>query len=151
MHNIKIILHFSLQSIGWLLQFKCLLVSGTWSDGSGSGISDVVWSAANILVYVADTMFGLNGRNEYVGLAVHIKLEMWNRVLCSVKRQVQWWRWQKWRDTRPSPFGIFLVDVCLPVAMLLMLEWEVGVDEDFSLQGVTVCHWASSWQQFEGL
>jgi len=26
-------------------------------------------------------MFGVIGRNEYVGLAAHIKLEVWNRVL----------------------------------------------------------------------
>jgi hypothetical protein len=56
-----------------------------WSDGSGSGISDIVWGVANILVYVADTMFGVSGRKEYVGLAVRIRLEVWNRVLCSVK------------------------------------------------------------------
>jgi hypothetical protein len=37
------------------------------------------------LVYVADSIFRVNGRKEYVGLAVHIRLEVWNRVLCSVK------------------------------------------------------------------
>jgi len=29
-------------------------------------------------------MLGVNGRKEYVGLAVRIRLEVWNRVLCSV-------------------------------------------------------------------
>ena len=30
-------------------------------------------------------MFRVNGRREYVGLVVHVRLEVWNRVLCSVK------------------------------------------------------------------
>jgi len=29
-------------------------------------------------------MFDVNRRKEYVGLAVHIRLEVWNRALCSV-------------------------------------------------------------------
>jgi hypothetical protein len=37
------------------------------------------------LVYVSDTVFRVNRRKEYVGVAVGMGLEVWNRVLCSVK------------------------------------------------------------------
>jgi len=84
MYSIKIVCTSVCCLYDWLRQFKCLSVSGPWSDGGGSGISDSVWSVASILACVADTMFGVNGRKEYVGLAVRIRLEVWNRVLCSV-------------------------------------------------------------------
>jgi hypothetical protein len=42
MLSIKIMYTSVCSLYDWLLPFKYLPVSGTWSDGSGSGISDIV-------------------------------------------------------------------------------------------------------------
>jgi hypothetical protein len=42
MFSIKIICTSVHSLYDWLLLFKYLPLSGTWSDGSGSGISDIV-------------------------------------------------------------------------------------------------------------
>jgi hypothetical protein len=42
MFSIKIMCTSVRSLYDWLLPFKYLSLSGTWSDGSGSGISDIV-------------------------------------------------------------------------------------------------------------
>jgi len=50
----------------------------------------------------------------------------------------QWLRWQKWHDTRPCPF---CTEQVYDSSSGRAVDAGMGsVDEDSSLQGVTVCH-----------